>query len=170
MNCPNCGGALEAVPNRSHLRCPYCQSLHFPEPVGEGIVPLDRDYPFNCPCCERRLSAAVLDGEPVGSCTRCRGLLLASVAFAEIVARRREVNPIRHRRVDRIDPAEFRRVVPCPRCRRGMDVHTYGAGGNAVIDSCASCGLVWLDAGELTALEQFPARAPAPLPVENPHD
>ncbi|MSR53365.1 MAG: hypothetical protein EXS09_08745 [Gemmataceae bacterium] len=30
-------------------------------------------------------------------------------------------------------------------------------GDNAVVDSCYRCKLVWLDAGELTVLEQFAA-------------
>jgi Zn-finger nucleic acid-binding protein len=36
-----------------------------------------------------------------------------------------------------------------------MDTHPYGGGGNAVIDSCFVCRLVWLDAGELTVLERY---------------
>src|SRR5262249_41674159 len=144
MNCPNCGAALEAVPNRSHLRCPYCRSLHFPEPVGEGIVPLDQEQPFDCPCCERRLSAALLDGDTVGYCPHCRGLLIASDHFARVVARRRASDARPFQFVEPIDPAEFRRITHCPSCGRRMDTHTYGGGGNAVIDSCADCRLVWL--------------------------
>ena len=167
MNCPNCGAALQAVANRTHLRCPYCQSLHFPEPVAEGVVPLDQDHALDCPCCQRRLSSAALDGDTVGYCTACRGILLSSDHFAQVIAQRREVKARRHRRVEPIDAAEFRRITLCPRCGRRTDTHTYGGGGNAVIDSCHRCQLVWLDAGELTVLEQFPARAPTvPVPDE----
>jgi Zn-finger nucleic acid-binding protein len=167
MNCPNCGAALQVVPNRTHLSCPYCQSLHFPEPIAEGVVPLDEDHPFQCPCCERPLAAAALDGDAVGYCTACRGILLSSDHFAQVIASRREVNGRRHRRVEPIDPTEFRRISRCPRCGRRTDTHTYGGGGNAVIDSCHRCHLVWLDAGELTVLEQFPAKAPV---VSDPGD
>jgi len=164
MNCPNCGAALQAVPNRSHLRCPYCESLHFPAGTAEGVIPLDEDHPLGCPCCEQKLSSAMLDGEKVGYCTKCRGILLSSDHFAKVVARRRESKARPHRRVEPIDPAEFRRITRCPQCGRRTDTHTYGGGGNAVIDSCHRCRLVWLDAGELTVLEQFPAR-PAPVPL-----
>lgn len=167
MNCPNCGAALEPVPNRSHLRCPYCRSLHFPEPVGEGIIPLGCDHAYDCPCCDRRLEAAVLDGDRVGYCPHCRGLLLASDHFARVVARRRETGALRNKWVEPIDPAEFRRITRCPRCGRKTDTHTYGGGGNAVIDSCVYCRLVWLDAGELTVLGQFPSRFPVPVPPES---
>jgi Zn-finger nucleic acid-binding protein len=155
MNCPNCGAGLRAVPNRTHLRCPYCESIHFPEPVGEGMVLLDQEYPFDCPCCDRPLAAAALDGDTVGYCPDCRGLLLSSDHFARVVAERRGENPDQFRWVEPIDPTELRRVTRCPRCRQRTDTHPYGAGGSAVIDSCHRCRLVWFDAGELTVLEQF---------------
>src|SRR5262245_38814753 len=159
MNCPNCGAALEALPNRNHFRCNYCQSLHFPEPEGEGMILLDKDHPLACPCCDRSLAAAVLDGDTVGHCPDCRGILLSNDHFARVVARRRETHGLQHKIVEPIDPAEFRRVTCCPKCRRRLDTHTYGGGGNAVIDSCVRCQLVWLDAGELTVLSQFPAKS-----------
>jgi Zn-finger nucleic acid-binding protein len=160
MNCPNCGAGLETVPNRNHLRCTHCQTVHFPETTGEGIVLLDRQHECDCPCCDGPLAVAALDGENVGYCTDCRGLLLSSEHFALVVARLREVNPVKHGPVEPIDPAEFRRITHCPQCGVRMDTHTYGGGGNAVIDSCTRCQLVWLDAGELTILERFPVRVP----------
>jgi Zn-finger nucleic acid-binding protein len=164
MNCPNCGAGLRTVPNRNHLRCPYCDSVHFPEPIGEGVVLLAEGHPFDCPCCDRPLAGAALDGDTVGYCPECHGLLLSSDHLARVLARRRETHAIRHRAVEPIDPTEFRRVMRCPRCRRKTETHTYGAGGPAVIDSCSRCRLVWLDAGELTVLQEYPAR-PRPAPV-----
>jgi len=157
MNCPNCGAALEAVPNRNHLRCGHCDSLHFPEPEGEGVVLLDREYRFDCPRCEKRLTTAVLEGVQVGFCGDCRGMLLASDHFARVVATRREVKALQHKRPEPIDPKELRCSAACPKCKLRMDTHPYGGGGNAVVDSCYRCKLVWLDAGELTVLEQFAA-------------
>jgi Zn-finger nucleic acid-binding protein len=158
MNCPNCGAALAAIPNRDHFRCDHCGTLHFPDSVGEGVVLLGREHTFVCPCCDRPLAAATIDGDEVGYCRECRGILLESDHFARTVARRREEMSRQHNIVEPIDPTELRRVSHCPRCRRRLDTHVYGGGGNAVIDSCARCRLVWLDAGELTVLEQFSGR------------
>jgi Zn-finger nucleic acid-binding protein len=36
-----------------------------------------------------------------------------------------------------------------------MDAHPYFGGGNAVVDTCERCGLVWLDAGELAIIERY---------------
>ena len=166
MNCPNCGAALQVVPNRTHLSCQYCQSLHFPEPIAEGVVPLDQDHPFVCPCCERPLAAAALDGDTVGYCTACRGILLSSDHFAQSDLQpargESDVDIAGSSRSTRPSSGASRR---CPRCGRRTDTHTYGGGGNAVIDSCHRCHLVWLDAGELTVLEQFPAEACPSYPI-----
>ena len=73
---------------------------------------------------------------------------------------------------------ELNRRVKCPSCREPMDTHPYFGGGNAVIDTCDRCFLVWLDAGELTVLGRFqsrsgtilapPSREGSATPVEPP--
>lgn len=157
MNCPNCAAALEHLPNRMHLRCEYCRTLHFPDAISEGVILLGTEQPINCPCCETALQDAILDGDKVGYCVDCRGVLLDSDHFAQVIAERREASHARFRRIEPIDADEFRRVTCCPQCDQRMDTHPYGAGGNAIIDSCACCRLVWLDAGELTVLETYPS-------------
>ena len=164
MNCPNCAaGGLELLPGRTHLRCPYCTSLVFPEPLDEGIVVLDEDHPFQCLACRQKLVIGALDGERVGHCRSCRGMLLTSDHFARVVARRRENGQVKTMGAEPIDPRELRRARNCPRCRRRVETHVYGGGGNAVIDSCVRCRLVWLDAGELTMLGRYvPERTARP--------
>src|SRR5215212_2173714 len=165
MNCPNCAaGGLELLPGRTHLRCPYCTSLVFPEPLDEGVVLLEGEHPVDCPACRQTLANGALDGERVGHCRKCRGILLTNAHFARVVARRREVGQVRTMGVEPVDPRELRRVRHCPKCRRRADTHVYGGGGNAVIDSCDRCRLVWLDAGELTMLGSYvPERTARPV-------
>lgn len=158
MNCPNCGAALDALPNRSHFRCDYCKTLHFPEAISEGVILLDREHQLNCPCCERKLADGVLDGGRVGLCPDCRGILLSSDHFSRVVSERRALRGNRRGRIEPFDPGEFRRMIRCPKCADRVDTHTYGGGGNAVIDSCPRCRLIWLDAGELTVLEEYGVR------------
>jgi len=166
MNCPNCAAALELLPGRTHLRCPYCTSLVFPVPLDEGVVPLEEPHPDVCPACRQRLVKAALDGETMGYCSTCRGMLLTSDHFARVIARRRADGTVHTLTPEPIDPRELRRARNCPRCHRRFDTHVYGGGGNAVIDSCDRCRLVWLDAGELTMLGQYvPERAAARPPM-----
>jgi Zn-finger nucleic acid-binding protein len=45
--------------------------------------------------------------------------------------------------------------IACPKCGSEMVTRPYGHGSQTVIEVCSEdCGL-WLDAGELEALEQF---------------
>ena len=165
MNCPNCAAAgLELLPGRTHLRCPYCTSLVFPEPIDEGVVVLVDDHPLDCPSCRQRLVTGALEGERVGYCRGCSGLLLTNDHFARVVARRRECGQVRTVGTEPVDPRELRKTRSCPKCRRRVDTHVYGGGGNAVIDSCVRCRLVWLDAGELTMLGSYvPERTARPV-------
>ena len=164
MNCPNCAAALELLPGRTHLRCPYCTSLAFPEPLNEGVVPLDGEHAADCPACRQKLVNGALDGDRVGHCQKCRGILLTSDHFARVVTWLRESGQVWTRGAEPIDPRELRKTRHCPKCRRRADTHVYGGGGNAVIDSCARCRLVWLDAGELTMLGRFvPERTARPV-------
>ncbi len=39
-----------------------------------------------------------------------------------------------------------------------MDAHPYYGGGNVVIDTCATCQLVWLDFGELRKIASHQPR------------
>jgi len=43
---------------------------------------------------------------------------------------------------------------PAHPARRKMDVHPYYGPGNVVVDTCGECGLIWLDHGEMTRVEQ----------------
>jgi len=49
----------------------------------------------------------------------------------------------------------------CPRCDETLDKRDYGLSSSVMIDSCVRGHGVWLDAGELAALEQFFERARA---------
>lgn len=155
MNCPNCGAALELVANRPVLHCKYCESTHVPDESIDGLIALDEDHKDDCPCCGVRLKVGGVEGKAVAYCPECRGLLTSATNFAAILGRRRaktrgmDPNPVG------FDPSELNRKTACPKCRRRMDTHPYGGGGNAVIDSCLVCRLVWLDAGELTVLERY---------------
>ena len=45
--------------------------------------------------------------------------------------------------------------IACPRCRRPLVAREYGYCSQILIDVCPDCEGVWLDGGEMRALEQF---------------
>jgi Zn-finger nucleic acid-binding protein len=158
MNCANCGGGLRPVGGRPYFRCPYCETFHFPDETGDGVAEVGGDTGYACPVCTDPLATAAVGGHPVCYCRTCRGFLTGNATFGRIVRlRRAEHGSPAHTPVP-FTPDELKRRVNCPRCRKRMDTHPYHAGGNAVIDTCPRCHLVWLDAGELAVLGRYPER------------
>ena len=155
MNCPACGAEMAWIANRHHFRCAYCGRFEFPEETGDGVSVLSEPFGGSCPVCQLPLQAAEIEGESVGYCGQCRGFLTSLTAFGRIVTQRRAKHGPNERRADPFDPEELRRVLNCPHCRGHMEAHPYFGGGNAVVDTCDRCNLIWLDAGELAVIERY---------------
>jgi len=165
MNCTQCGGPLRlSTANGPLLECDYC-GCEFPLPEAvseiEGLVPLGRPTGHACPRCENGLEAAVLDDAAVEHCGHCGGLLLEDQLFGHVVQARRWAYRGPDARPKPLDPRELLNRFSCPTCDRNMDRHPYNGPGNVVIDSCFGCGWIWLDAGELSRIEQAPGRRAA---------
>jgi Zn-finger nucleic acid-binding protein len=168
LNCVNCGGGLQPVGNRNYFSCPYCQSFHFPETTPDGVTVLGEDTKYDCPVCEEKLVAATIHGDRIRYCQRCRGFLADNPSFGRIVHRKRAAQQSSTHVPVPFSPAELKRRVKCPRCRKLMDVHPYHGGGNAVIDTCYRCHLIWLDAGEVSVIGEYPGRSPKPVSLPEP--
>jgi len=100
------------------------------------------------------LENARLDDYPVEACRGCAGVLLVDAMFAEVVRVRRAAYNGPERMATPIDITQYDTQRNCPGCGRPMETHPYYGPGNQVIDSCATCGYIWLDSGELAAIEQ----------------
>jgi Zn-finger nucleic acid-binding protein len=141
--------------NRRHFLCDHCGNFHFPEETGDGVTVLGEPAGPGCPVCGVALQKALIDGEPVDYCDRCRGFLTATATFGRIVTLRRQRHGPHEQVTEPFDPADLRRGLSCPACHRRMEAHPYFGGGNAVVDTCDRCNLIWLDAGELAVIERY---------------
>lgn len=160
MKCDNCGSPLKVVPQRKYLACDYCGTFKF-TPDADGGTPLqlsDGQTDRACPICQELLARAALAGKEVLTCRTCRGILSENRAFADIVRLLRARSRRRTEGQAAIDPAELARTVLCPGCGKPMEAHPYYGPGAVVVDSCARCHLIWLDHGELAAIETAPGR------------
>jgi Zn-finger nucleic acid-binding protein len=155
MNCPSCDVAMQPVGNRPHFHCPACTAFHFPEETGDGATVVGEPVGAACPVCQLPLQSALIEEETVCYCDRCRGFLTPIDSFGRIVGARRARRSPNEQRVAPFDPAELQRVLKCPDCGKRMDAHPYSGGGNAVVDTCERCNLIWLDAGELAVIERY---------------
>ena len=160
MTCEHCGGAMELAPSRRHFTCAHCGKSRFPDPLAaDGIQLVGRSGDaVTCPVCATAMSHALLHDEPVEFCTECRGMLLPRGTFAELVDQHRAwaTSPP-------VAPAPLRREALdrrlfCPECAAAFATYPYGGPGNAVIDGCPRCDLVWLDYGELAQIIDAPGR------------
>lgn len=164
MNCRNCGAAMVPVGGAAYFRCQHCGTFEFPRTTDEGVATLGEASEYPCPVCEQALGTAAIEGQPIFYCGTCRGFLTTNPAFSGILLHRRAKLGDQPAVPRSFDPAELRRRVGCPKCRKVMDAHPYGGGGNVVIDTCHRCHLVWLDAGEMETLARHrPQRGTAEL-------
>ena len=155
MNCPACGAAMQLVGNRKHFHCDHCETFHFPEETNEGVSPLGEPAGCDCPVCHQALQNATIDGEAVAYCEKCRGFLTLTGIFGAIVTKRRQHHAAHEQILEPFDPADLRRRLQCPKCHKPMDTHPFFGGGNAVVETCERCGMIWLDAGELSIIERY---------------
>jgi len=146
MNCPKCGGPLQLDEGKDYLVCPYCTTMHFPDPNADGVRVLGGESADVCPLCKVPLVHAAVAGRRLLYCERCRGMLMPMGALVTLID---TVAPTARRLPRPADPKSLERKLHCPRCRRLMDTHLYAGPGGIVIDSCSGCNLDWLDYGEL---------------------
>jgi Zn-finger nucleic acid-binding protein len=141
--------------DQDHFHCEYCGNLYFPKPDDEGVAVL-REAHVECPVCMVALFYAALRGERILYCTRCRGMLISMDEFPRILAQLRASGNGASTIVHPPDWDGLERDLHCPRCHELMDTHLYGGPGNVILDSCETCGLNWLDHGELARIALAP--------------
>ena len=85
-------------------------------------------------------------------------MLLARGAFAELVHLRRKFPTTPPVIPAPLDRRALARELSCPQCGTRLDTYPYGGPGNAVIDSCPRCQLIWLDYGEFRQIIDAPGK------------
>lgn len=155
MTCEHCGAPLRPDVDRGLLICDYCGSQVVP-PEGDDGVAILVESKFPCPFGHGHLQDATLQEISLLYCSTCRGMLAAMDDMEALIAAMRAH---RDRPASYIAPRSSRdagRALACPRCGTAMDNHPYGGGGNVNVDSCESCGSLWLDQGELRRIASAP--------------
>ena len=126
--------------------------MNFPD---DGVAVSGQPVGAACPVCHLPLQSAQIEDETVCYCNQCRGFLAPIDAFGRIVGKRRSRHGQHEQCLEPFDPAQLQRMLACPDCGGRMDAHPYSGGGNAVVDTCEACNLIWLDADELAVIERY---------------
>lgn len=161
MKCRNCGGPLSETSGRGRLVCSYCGSIQAIDPhpsTLDRVVLTETPSEHGCPACGVQLMHAVVDDGPVEACSECQGVLFDRETFVNVVWNRRGHYQGEDEIPLPVNREELRESRECPGCHQTMDCHPYYGPGNAVIDTCHSCSMIWLDSGELTTLERAPGQ------------
>ena len=162
MTCPGCGAAMKLDAGRDFLACPYCGTMHFPDPNPDGVRVLEETVEQQCPRCsevpgqEAALVQASVAGDRVLYCQRCHGLLIEMEVFLAVVEELRSRQSSSEYAGKQPDWDELDRRTKCPKCGVQMDTHPYAGPGNVIIDTCENCSLDWLDYGELQRIVRAP--------------
>ena len=151
---------LEA--DKDYLVCDYCGNILVADANEEGVRVLDESAPAEgiaeCPICASALVQAAIDGQRILYCRRCHGMLIPMDIFAPLVEDLRSRLAATSEIVRPFDSRELDRRILCPHCRRKMDTHVYGGGGNVVISDCEHCTVNWLEHGQLGRIVRAPDR------------
>lgn len=156
MNCPNCGAPLRLDDDKDYLSCDYCKNVVVPERNDDGIRPLGTPSDLSCPVCNVPLTVADVAGVRAQYCENCKGLLMVMDSLFGVAEELRAKHGPHSMIGPRPDPKELERRINCPKCHKQMDTHYYEGPGNIIIDDCESCGLDWLDQGELMRIARAP--------------
>jgi Zn-finger nucleic acid-binding protein len=146
---------MRLKPDMESYKCDYCQSTYFPEKNEDGVRVLGDPCDQDCPLCNVPLVHAVLAKVPIIYCTGCKGILISMEAF-EVLIEELRAEQGAGAAPAAPDKEDLRRTINCPQCHRRMDAHFYAGPGNAVIDSCEECCLIWLDRGVLMRIVHAP--------------
>jgi len=151
VNCKNCAGTLEIVPNRDYYKCSYCDSLHFPKENSENIKIFNQKKKRFCPKCKESLNLASIHNIKILHCEKCRGNLIRAKTMNYILSELKTKNPHLGPIKSNVETCPNRNLN-CPFCRSKMDSHPYHGQGNVSIDSCGKCYVIWFDYGELSSI------------------
>ena len=120
---------------------------------------------MNCPTDKSALERRELMGVEVDACGSCGGVWLEAGELRELqtaykAAHADEAPPPTDEAdavIGAYELAEQQARDPrdCPRCGDGMEQVEYAYTSQVMVDRCVHGHGLWLDAGELTALEQF---------------
>jgi len=122
----------------------------------------------NCPVCGEPTRPVEIGGRRVLSCPGCGGMLIADGELPGVVESYREKLQNEPSASRSADQARRDRRLECPMCSREMIASPCEGPGRVIVDRCRSCGVSWIDPGEIEELARTDGRLPEPAPA--PHD
>ena len=125
----------------------------------DGISLSGKELDFFCPVCfDQKLQVAELEGSQACACSACQGFLIDSISLGTLISVLRAQYQGADDKPIMLNSMELEKKFDCPACFQPMYTHPYHGPGNVVINSCSTCQLNWLDAGEFSKIIRAPGR------------
>jgi Zn-finger nucleic acid-binding protein len=129
-----------------------------PVAFDQGGTLVDRPSGVNCPNCRTPLVIGEIHACQFAGCPTCGGMLFQQPVFAMLIQHLRATSAPSPMMPKPLEMEQLQVKRPCPSCFETLETHAYAGAGNAVIDTCFACGLIWFDQGELTKLVRAPGK------------
>jgi len=116
---------------------------------------------MDCPRCNTEMAEEKYEGNPVHRCSSCKGWWIRGEVLLNIINRREKIIPDRALEAARkwrakvMPREEMIDELICPECHGKLVRTVYAYDSGIIIDRCPICSGIWLDNGELTALQAF---------------
>jgi Zn-finger nucleic acid-binding protein len=151
MNCSSCGVSLDADQSSGS------ESRHYPDcpEIATRKPEIGAQAGQDCPLCKIPLVHAAIANVLVQCCVECRGMLIPMQVFQHIIESLEFPKDATLIELS-AGSSDLLREIYCPYCLQRMDTHPYRGAGDAIIDTCVTCSLNWLDRGELMQIVHVP--------------
>jgi len=115
---------------------------------------------MQCPSCRHSLRTIDYEGIAIDLCDGCHGQWLDSGELRHII-KAREVRfdaesrraAVEATKMQGVALEDIDRTLICPKCDMDMTPVNFGGDSSIIIDRCHSCRGVWLEHGELDAIQ-----------------
>ncbi len=113
---------------------------------------------IRCPACRKEMEFCENGNHEFAGCPKCKGMLFEQPVFAQATQHLRNHVSLARLVPAPMDPTQLRVNRLCSTCGGSLETNAFCGAGNAVIDTCIPCGVIFLDAGELTKLVRAPGK------------
>lgn len=112
---------------------------------------------IHCPACSVPMSQQDFANIIADLCVSgCRGIWFDRGELQKLDHKLKGMNPALREALAEPGRNESRGLIDCPRCEQQMDQLEYVVQPEVTVDTCAACGGIFLDAGELAAIRDRP--------------
>jgi Zn-finger nucleic acid-binding protein len=114
---------------------------------------IDSEPIVRCPLCNVDLVRLTYEGLKIEQCASCRGVLVSDDRLAGIKTKRERSKQQLEAELDSSRKPDTAKRVRCPGCWEQMEKERCKKPQPFFIDRCEECRLVWLDGGEVAAVQ-----------------